>query len=129
MAASRSGRSQIFTQAVSPVAVETFAGPKMVTRIRPNAIVSFAPIQLSILHLISRLISQARISKLMAACSTLKVAKRTKPLQSLEAKRVVLLVQSDAPETALKISEALLEVGNFGAITKLVKYAIAIAHS
>jgi len=32
-------------------------------------------------------------------------------IQSLEAKRVVPLVQSDDPKTALKISEALLEGG------------------
>ncbi len=35
----------------------------------------------------------------------------TKLIQSLEAKRVVPLVQSDDPKTALKISEALLEGG------------------
>jgi len=46
----------------------------------------------------------------MAACSSLKIM-ADNLIKSLEAKRVVPLVQSDDPKTALKISEALLEGG------------------
>jgi len=46
----------------------------------------------------------------MAGCTT-RNAMAEKLIKSLEAKRVVPLVQSDDPKTALKISEALLEGG------------------